>query len=54
MKLCLVSALAALSLSLTACEDKNGAAKPPTSATAANTAQGAAPAATDKPSEGGW
>lgn len=55
MKLCLVTALAALALSLPACDDKKDApVKPATSSSAVNAAPGAASTASAKPSEGGW
>jgi uncharacterized lipoprotein YehR (DUF1307 family) len=59
MKLCLVTALAALSLSLslslTACDDKKDApVKPASSSSAVNTAKGAPATASAKPSEAGW
>jgi hypothetical protein len=53
MKLSLFTVLAALSLSLLACEEKKDEAKPASTSAAAATGTGAA-AATAKPAGSGW
>jgi hypothetical protein len=54
MKLSLFTVLAAISLSLLACEEKKEDAKPAASGAAATTAAATAAAATAKPAGSGW